>query len=150
MSNTRNATPIDILLVEDNPGDVRLTKEAFNEGQINNKLHVVTDGEEALDFLYRRGEYESTIQPQLILLDLNLPKVDGLEVLEQLKSDPTLRHIPVVILTSSAAEEDIIKSYELHTNAYLTKPINPAEFISLVRTFELFWFEFVQLPPRER
>ncbi|WP_332897151.1 response regulator [Haladaptatus sp. CMSO5] len=147
--NNRDTRPIDILLVEDNPGDVRLTEEAFNEGKINNELHVVTDGVEALDFLYRRGEYESAIRPQLILLDLNLPKIDGLEVLEQLKSDAKLKHIPIVVLTSSAAEADIVKSYELHTNAYLTKPINPDEFISLVQTFEQFWFEFVQLPPQE-
>ncbi|WP_336360151.1 response regulator [Haladaptatus sp. ZSTT2] len=147
--NNRDTRPIDILLVEDNPGDVRLTEEAFNEGKINNELHVVTDGVEALDFLYRRGEYESAIRPQLILLDLNLPKIDGLEVLEQLKSDAKLKHIPIVVLTSSAAEADIVKSYELHTNAYLTKPINPDEFISLVQTFEQFWFEFVQLPRQE-
>ena len=139
--------PADILLVEDNPGDVRLTREAFKQGRINSELHVVTDGQAALDFLYRRGEYEGAPRPDLVLLDLNLPGVDGLEVLEEMKADPDLRRIPVIILTSSEAEEDIVRSYEEAANAYLTKPVTPDEFTDLVRTFEAFWFELVRLPP---
>lgn len=147
MIEHRNGDPIDILLVEDNPGDVRLTQEAFKEGRINNTLHVVTTGDAALDFLYQRGEHASVPRPDIVLLDLNLPTVDGMEVLEEIKDDPDLKPIPVVILTSSEAQEDISKSYELHTNAYLTKPINPSEFISLVHSFEEFWFTLVRLPP---
>lgn len=148
MSAPTEGEPIDILLVEDNPGDVRLTKEAFTEARINNTMHVVTDGEAALDFLRQRGEYESVPRPKLVLLDLNLPKVDGLEVLEEVKDDAELAPIPVIILTSSEAEEDIVRSYELHTNAYLTKPISPDEFMDLVRSFEQFWFTLVRLPDR--
>lgn len=147
MAEFRECEVADILLVEDNPGDVRLTREAFKEGAIDNDLHVVTDGADALDFLYRRGDYEEAPRPHLVLLDLNLPEVDGLEVLEEIKSDPDLKHLPVVILTSSAAEEDIVRGYELQSNAYLTKPIDPDEFIELVRTFEEFWFKLVKLPP---
>ncbi|TYT61405.1 response regulator [Natrialba swarupiae] len=135
-----------ILLVEDNPGDVRLTKEAFKQGRIENDLHVVTDGNRALEFLARDGRYEDAPRPDLILLDLNLPRTDGEEVLEQLKDDPNLRSIPVIVLTSSRAEEDIVKSYELHANAYLTKPVDPDEFIDAVRAFEKFWFSVVRLP----
>ncbi|WP_267643193.1 response regulator [Haloarchaeobius amylolyticus] len=147
--NHQDSDPIDILLVEDNPGDVRLTQEAFKEGKINNELHVVNDGEAALDYLYQRGDYADAVPPELVLLDLNLPRVDGLEVLEEVKSDPTLSQIPVVILTSSEAEEDIVKSYENHTNAYLTKPVSPDDFVELVRTLEEFWFELVKLPPTD-
>lgn len=114
--------PIDVLLVEDDPGDELMTREAFEDNKIGNTLHVVRDGEEALDFLYRRGEYESAPRPDLILLDLNLPKYDGRQVLEQVKSDTDLTDIPVVVLTTSAAEEDILRSYKLHANAYVTKP----------------------------
>ncbi|QLG28210.1 response regulator [Halorarum halophilum] len=146
MTGQTSCEPVDILLVEDNPGDVRLTKEAFTGARINNTMHVVTDGEAALDFLHQRGEHESAPRPKLVLLDLNLPKVDGLEVLEAVKDDPDLTSIPVIILTSSEAEEDIVRSYELHTNAYLTKPINPDEFMELVRSFEQFWFTLVRLP----
>lgn len=146
MTDHRDKEAVDILLVEDNPGDVRLTEEAFEEGCINNELHVVEDGAAALDYLYQRGSYEDVTRPHLILLDLNLPKVGGIEVLEEIKNDSELKSIPVIVLTSSEAEQDIVKSYELHTNAYLTKPINPDEFIELVRTFEDFWFTLVRLP----
>ena len=141
--------PVDILLVEDNPGDVRLTREAFSRGRINNELHVVTDGESALDYLFQRGDFEDAPRPDLVLLDLNLPRLDGIEVLSEIKDDGGLRRLPVVVLTSSEAEEDVVRSYELHTNAYLTKPVDPGEFIDLVRTFEEFWFELVRLPPGE-
>lgn len=139
--------PAQILLVEDNPGDVRLTKEAFKQGRIENDLHVVSDGAEALSFLSGRDEYADTPRPDLILLDLNLPRKDGEEVLEELKADPALRSIPVIVLTSSRAEEDVVRSYELHANAYLTKPVDPDEFIETVRAFEKFWFSVVRLPP---
>ncbi|RZH66363.1 response regulator [Natrinema altunense] len=141
------AEPAQILLVEDNPGDVRLTKEAFKQGRIENDLYVVSDGTEALDFLGRQGPYADVPRPDLILLDLNLPGKDGEEVLEELKADPALRSIPVIVLTSSRAEEDVVKSYELHANAYLTKPVDPDEFIETVRAFEKFWFSVVRLPP---
>ncbi|WP_254522442.1 response regulator [Natrinema caseinilyticum] len=139
--------PAQILLVEDNPGDVRLTKEAFKQGRIENDLHVVSNGAEALDFLSGRNDYRDAPHPDLILLDLNLPGKDGEDVLEELKDDPSLRPIPVIILTSSRAEEDVVKSYELHANAYLTKPVDPDEFIETVRAFEKFWFSVVRLPP---
>ncbi len=139
--------PARILLVEDNPGDVRLTKEAFKQGRIENDLYVVSDGAEALDFLSQRGEYDDVPRPDLILLDLNLPGKDGEDVLEDLKADPKLRSIPVIVLTSSRAEEDVARSYELHANAYLTKPVDPDEFIETVRAFEKFWFSVVRLPP---
>ena len=146
MTTHRNGRPIDILLVEDNPGDVRLTREAFKEGQINNDLVVVRDGEAALDFLYQRDEYAEASRPDLILLDLNLPKIGGLEVLDAIKGDPSLRSIPVIILTGSESEEDIIRGYNAHSNAYLTKPVTPDGFIELVRTFEDFWLTLVHLP----
>lgn len=139
--------PAEILLVEDNPGDVRLTREAFEAGRIDTHLHVVTDGQAALDFLYRRGEYEAAPRPDLVLLDLNLPKVDGLEMLDTIKDDPSLKRIPVIILTGSDAEEDIVRSYKEYANVYLTKPVNPDAFTDLIRTFEEFRFEVVSLPP---
>ncbi|THE66343.1 response regulator [Salinadaptatus halalkaliphilus] len=138
-----------ILLVEDNPGDIRLTQEAFEQGRIENDLHVVSDGAAAIDFLRQEGEYEDAPRPDIILLDLNLPRMDGQDVLEALKSDPQMRSIPVIVLTSSQAEEDIVQSYELHANAYLTKPVNPDEFIDTVRAFEKFWFSVVRLPPED-
>ncbi|GAB6880695.1 response regulator [Halorubrum gandharaense] len=149
MNEQWDGEPVDILLIEDNPGDVRLTREAFTKARISNELHVARDGEEALDFLHQRGEHEDAPRPRLILLDLNLPKRDGDEVLAEIKADEDLRSIPVTVLTSSAAEEDIARSYELHTNAYLTKPIDPDEFVDVVRSFEEFWFTLVQLPPQE-
>jgi len=147
MTEHRDGEPVDILLVEDNPGDVRLTREAFAEAQITNDLHAVNDGEDALDFLHQRGEHADAPRPNLVLLDLNLPKVDGHDVLEAVKSDDDLRTIPVVVLTSSEAEEDVVKSYEQHTNAYLTKPIDPSEFVDVIRSFERFWLTLVELPP---
>lgn len=142
----RPSEPIEILLVEDNPGDVRLTQEGFKEAQIENHVHVVNDGVDALDFVYRRNEHVTAPRPDIVLLDLNLPRKNGDEVLEEIKSDPDLKHTPVVVLTSSKAEEDIVKSYDLHANAFLTKPIDPDEFIGIVRTFEEFWLSVVRLP----
>ena len=136
----------DILLVEDNPGDVRLTKEAFKEGQISNTLHVVTDGIEALNFLYQRGDYTDAPRPDIILLDLNLPRKNGDEVLEEIAEDRELSRIPVIVLTSSESEADVVRSYDLHANAYLTKPVNPEMFVESVRTFEQFWLSIVRLP----
>jgi len=146
MSDARNP-PADVLLVEDNPGDVRLTREAFEESQIANTLHVVADGMEAQAFLEKDGEYADAPTPDLILLDLNLPRKDGTEFLAELREEaPELARVPVIVLTSSRAEEDIIKSYELRANAYMTKPVDPLTFIETIRTFEEFWLEVVRLP----
>ena len=147
MTPGRSGDPVEILLVEDNPGDVRLTREAFKELCITNELHVVTDGSAALDFLYGRGEYESSPAVDLVLLDLNLPKVDGIEVLKRVKSDTDLKCTPVIVLTSSSAEEDIARSYENYTNAYITKPVDPDQFVNVVRSLEEFWFTIVRSPP---
>jgi CheY-like chemotaxis protein len=141
-------TPIDVLLVEDDAGDELMTREAFEDNKIGNTLHVVRDGEEALDFLYRRGPHADAPRPDLILLDLNLPKYDGRQVLERIKSDPDLTHIPVVVLTTSAAEEDILRSYKLHANAYVTKPVDLDQFIAAVRQIDDFFFQVVRLPGR--
>lgn len=138
---------IEILLVEDNPGDVRLTREALKDGKIVNNLHVAEDGVEALAFLRREGKYSDAVRPELILLDLNLPKKDGREVLAEIKADKDLRRIPVVILTSSAAEQDIVKSYNLHANCYVTKPVDLDQFINVVKSIEYFWLTVVRLPP---
>ncbi|MFE3034802.1 response regulator [Streptomyces canus] len=143
---TPAASPIDVLLVEDDPGDELMTREAFEDNKIGNTLHVVRDGEEALDFLYRRGEHTDAPEPDLILLDLNLPKYDGRQVLEKIKSDPELAHIPVVVLTTSAAEEDILRSYKLHANAYVTKPVDLDQFIAAVRQIDDFFVQVVRLP----
>lgn len=144
----RTNDPADILLIEDNPGDVRLTQEAFNESRIANTLHVVKDGVEALDFLNKREGYEDAPRPDLILLDLNLPRKTGDEFLEDLhETAPHLARIPIIVLTSSQAEEDILRSYELQANAYMTKPVDPSEFIATIRKFENFWLEVVRLPP---
>ncbi|WP_371569958.1 response regulator [Streptomyces canus] len=140
------ANPIDVLLVEDDPGDELMTREAFEDNKIGNTLHVVRDGEEALDFLYRRGDHTDAPQPDLILLDLNLPKYDGRQVLEEIKSDPELSHIPVVVLTTSSAEEDILRSYKLHANAYVTKPVDLDQFIAAVRQIDDFFVQVVRLP----
>jgi CheY-like chemotaxis protein len=139
----------DILLVEDNPGDVRLTREAFEAGNIANTLHVVTDGVEALAFLHQRGDHEAAPRPDIVLLDLNLPGKNGDEVLAEINDDPDLESIPVIVLTSSEAEEDVLQSYELQANAYLTKPVDPGEFIDIVKRFKAFWLEVVRLPPGE-
>lgn len=139
--------PIEILLVEDNPGDVRLTQEALKEGKVNNNLYVAYDGIEALAFLRRDGEFVNSVRPDLILLDLNLPKMDGRELLSEIKNDDDLMRIPVVILTTSKAEEDVIKSYNLHANCYITKPVDLDQFISVVKAIEGFWMTIVKLPP---
>ena len=138
---------IDILLVEDNLGDVRLTREALKEGKVLNTLHVVGDGIDALEFLRHKAPYAKAPHPDIILLDLNLPRMDGRELLAEIKSDPNLRRIPVVILTTSKAEEDIIKSYDLHANCYITKPVDLDQFITVVKSVEEFWFTIVKLPP---
>lgn len=148
LEGTRN--PVDILLVEDNPGDVRLTKEAFTDGAIDNTLHVATNGKEALDFLHQRGEYAEAACPDLVLLDLNLPKKSGEEVLEEIRGDEDLQRLPVIILTSSEAQEDILRSYELQANAYLTKPVDPDAFLDTIQTFEEFWLRAVRLPSCDR
>ena len=137
---------VEVLLAEDNPGDVMLTKKALKRGKLANNLHVVTDGVEALDYLRQNGEYEDVPRPDLILLDLNMPRKDGQDVLKELKDDDELRTIQVVVLTSSESEEDIAKSYELNANAYLTKPVDFDGFIEIVNRLENFWFKVVKLP----
>ncbi|WP_405775175.1 response regulator [Streptomyces sp. NBC_00859] len=140
--------PIEVLLVEDDPGDELMTREAFADNKIGNTLHVVRDGEEALDFIYRRGAHTGAPRPDLVLLDLNLPKYDGRQVLERIKSDPDLCDIPVVVLTTSSAEEDILRSYRLHANAYVTKPVDLDQFMSAVRQIDDFFLTVVRLPHR--
>ena len=148
--NTSGNRAIDILLVEDNPGDVRLTREALKEHKIVNRLHVVEDGMEAVAFLKNQGKYTDAPRPGLILLDLNLPKMDGREVLARVKTDPDLKRIPVVVLTTSAAERDILASYDLHANCYITKPVDLNQFLEVVRSVEGFWLSIVKLPTGER
>jgi len=142
------AMPAEILLVEDNPSDVRLTVEVMKEGKLSNNLHVVGDGEEAMEFLLQRGPYSGMPRPDLILLDLNLPKKDGREVLAQIKATESLRRIPVVILTTSKAEEDIFRTYDLHANCYITKPVDFDQFVRVVEHIENFWLTVVALPTR--
>ena len=142
--------PADFLLVEDNPGDVRLTQEALKNHKVQNNLHVVTDGEEAMDFLRRQGKHKNAPRPDIILLDLNLPRKDGREVLAEIKSDPDLKTIPVVIITSSEAEQDIIKSYNLNANCYVTKPVDLDQFIKVVQSINDFWLTIVKLPSAPR
>ncbi|MBK6398893.1 MAG: response regulator [Bacteroidetes bacterium] len=137
---------VDILLVEDNPGDVRLTQEALNEGRIENKLHVVFDGVEAIEFLSKTGKHKNAIVPDLILLDLNLPKMNGLEVLEKIKNDPELKLIPVIVLTTSQSENDIHASYAMHVNCFVSKPVEYDSFMSVIKSIEDFWFTIVKLP----
>ena len=139
--------PVEILLVEDNPGDYRLTKEALKEGKVYNNLYWVKDGVEAIEFLKRRGNYADVPRPDIILLDLNLPKKDGREVLQEIKQDSDLRAIPVVILTTSQAEEDVLRSYDLHANCYVTKPVDLDKFIVVVQSIDRFWLNVVTLPP---
>ena len=139
-------SPIDILLVEDNPGDVRLTIEALKDGKVRNRLSVVQDGVEALAFLRREGKYAGAPRPDLILLDLNLPKKDGRAVLSEIKADEHLKRIPVVVLTTSSSEQDILKTYELHANCYITKPVDLEQFIEVVKGIEDFWLTIVKLP----
>jgi chemotaxis family two-component system response regulator Rcp1 len=142
-------TAFQILLVEDSPGDVRLTREAFKDAKMHINLHVAADGEEAMVFLKREGDSGNAPRPDLILLDLNLPKKDGREVLEEIKGDPTLKSIPVVILTTSASEEDILRSYRLHANCYITKPVDLEGFLKVVKSIDNFWLSIVTLPVTE-
>jgi chemotaxis family two-component system response regulator Rcp1 len=146
--NARSSSAIEILLVEDNPADVRLTQEALRESKLSNRMHAVGDGEQALRFLRREGEHAESPRPDLVLLDLNLPRLSGREVLAQVKADPDLRRIPVVVLTTSEAEEDIVRSYDLHANAYVRKPVDFHQFTDVVRLIEDFWFTLVKLPPK--
>jgi len=141
--------PVEILLVEDNPAHADLTMEALREGKVRNNLHVAGDGEEALDFLYKRGKFSSVPRPDIILLDLNLPRKDGREVLAEIKGDPALRNIPVVVMTTSMADEDIAKSYQLNVNCYITKPVDMDKFIDVVKSIDHFWFSIVSLPGEE-
>jgi chemotaxis family two-component system response regulator Rcp1 len=147
MNASASVSPVEILIVEDNPGDARLAREGLNECKIRNNLHVVDDGVKALAFLRRQGEYARTPRPDLILLDLNLPKKDGREVLREIKEDESLRLIPIVVLTTSKAEEDIVRSYSLHANCYVTKPLGLQQFVQVVQSIEDFWFSIVKLPP---
>jgi len=144
--NESSLHPIEILLVEDNPGDSRLAKEALKESKLKNNLYIAEDGVEALNFLYRTGKYSKMPRPDLIILDLNLPKKDGREVLAEIKNDDNLKRIPVVILTISKAEEDILKTYNLHANCYVTKPLDLDQFMKVVRSIEDFWLTIVKLP----
>lgn len=146
MDSSNVAKPIEILLVEDNPGDIRLTQEVLKEGKIRNHLNVVEDGEKAIAFLQRREPYVQAPHPDLILLDLNLPRRNGLEVLKIIKTDPRLKHIPVVVFTTSQAEEDIVSAYQLYANCYITKPIDLGQFIRSVKSIEDFWLTIVKLP----
>ena len=139
---------IEILLIEDNPGDVRLTQEALLDGKVINKLSVVADGVEALDYLRQKGRYADAKRPDMILLDLNLPRKDGREVLAEIKEDPDLKRIPVVVITSSRAEEDVLRSYNLHANCYISKPVDLEQFITVVKSIEDFWMGIVKLPPK--
>jgi len=147
MNSQMRARPVQMLLVEDNPGDVRLTKETLKDAKLMVNLHVVGDGVEAMAFLRQEGKHAGAPHPDLVLLDLNLPKKDGREVLAEIKQDPDLRRIPVVVLTISSAEEDILKSYNLHANAYVNKPLNLEQFAKITRAIEDFWFTVVKLPP---
>lgn len=146
MSQAATGIPIEILLVEDNAGDVRLTREILKETKVHNNLQVVRDGVEAMEFLRRKGKHGAAVRPDLILLDLNLPKKDGREVLSEIKEDPDLRRIPVVILTTSKAEQDVVKSYNLHANCYIAKPVDLEQFIAVVKAIEGFWLTIVKLP----
>ena len=141
-----NSDMIEVMLIEDDPGDVVITREALAESKLMNTLHVATDGEQALRFLHREGEHSEARKPGLILLDLNLPRVDGHEVLRQIKADPELRRIPVVVLTTSQAEEDIVRSYDLHANAYVSKPVDFDRFLEVVRQIDSFYISVVTLP----
>jgi CheY-like chemotaxis protein len=142
------AKPIDILLVEDSKGDIGLIEEVFEEAKIKNNLHIAEDGEEAILFLNNQGPFSDAPRPDIILLDLNLPKKDGREVLQEVKEDDNLKNIPIVVLTTSKAEEDILRSYNLHANAYVTKPVDFNQFIKVIKTIEDFWLQIVKLPSK--
>jgi len=144
---SRGGRPVEILLVEDNPGDERLTREALKEGKVYNNFHWVKDGVEAMEFLRRQGKYKDAPRPDIVLLDLNLPKKDGREVLEEIKTDEDLKRIPVVVLTTSKAEEDVLRTYNLHANCYVTKPVDLEKFIVVVKSIDVFWLTVVTLPP---
>lgn len=148
MSEFETIVPVQVLLVEDDPGDVLMTREALEEGKIINNLHVASNGEDALKFLRHETPYEDALRPDLVLLDLNLPRVDGREVLSVIKNTDELRRIPVVVLTTSEAEEDIVRSYNLHANAYVTKPVDFEQFVSVVRSIDDFFISVVRRPPR--
>jgi chemotaxis family two-component system response regulator Rcp1 len=145
-----DARPVEVLLVEDSPGDVRLTREAFKDAKVHLNLHVAPDGAEAMAFLRRDGEYAHVPRPDLILLDLNLPKKDGRTILAEIKEDPKLKSIPVVILTTSGSEEDILRSYQLHANCYITKPVDLDGFLKVVKSIDNFWLSVVNLPRQTR
>jgi len=145
-----DGTGFQVLLVDDNPGDVRLTQEAFKDAKVRLEMHVAGDGAEAMEFLHRRGRFASSPRPDLILLDLNLPRMDGREVLAQIKNHPTLKLIPVVILTTSASDADIERSYLLHANCYISKPVDLEGFLTVVRSVDDFWLSIVKLPPAEK
>ena len=147
MMDLGDERPVEILLVEDNPGDIRLTQEVFKEGKVRNQLSVVRNGEEALAFLRQEGHFASVLRPDMILLDLNLPRKDGRAVLAEIKADPDLRRIPVIILTTSQAESDLIQTYNLHANCYIVKPVELDQFIEAVKRIEGFWLQIVKLPP---
>ena len=147
MNGHRGSRAVRILLVEDNPGDVRLTREALREAKVRNEMAVAMDGEEAIAYLRRTGKFKDATRPDVIMLDLNLPKKSGLEVLKDVKSDDDLRRIPIVVVTSSEAEQDIVKSYNLHANCFVTKPVDLSRFLEVVKAVENFWLTIVQLPP---
>lgn len=150
MNEPSGGRPVEILLVEDNPGDVRLTQEALKESRVLNKLQVARDGEEAMAILRRHGAHKSAARPDLVLLDLNLPKKDGREVLAEIKRDPDLKRIPVVILTTSKADEDVARTYDDHANCYIVKPVDLNQFIEVVKSLKNFWLTIVKLPPSEK
>lgn len=147
MGELGTGRPVQILLVEDNPGDVRLTREALKEAKVRNKMDAVADGEEAIAYLRKQGKHANAPRPDVILLDLNLPRKSGLEVLREVKDDDDLKRIPVVVVTTSKAEQDIVRSYNLHANCYITKPVDLGQFMEVVRSIEDFWLSIVRLPP---
>jgi len=149
MTTEMQTRPVELLLVEDNPGDVRLTMEALKDGEVNHNLTVVKDGQEAIAILRRRGRYAKAACPDLILLDLNLPRKGGLEVLAEIKEDPGLKQIPVVVLTTSQAPQDVLRAYQLHANCYIAKPVDLNQFMSVVQAIKSFWLGVVMLPPQE-
>lgn len=144
-----NGFAVEILLIEDNPGDRELAIEALKDSKINNNLHIAVDGEQAMNFLKKKGEYVNAETPDIIFLDLNLPKKDGREILAEIKNDENIKSIPVVVLTTSSAEEDIIKSYNLHANCYINKPLDFNQFVRVVKSIEDFWLTIVKLPPKK-
>jgi two-component system, chemotaxis family, response regulator Rcp1 len=146
---TPSHRPVEILLVEDNPADVRLTREALRESRVIHHLNSVKDGVEAMEYLHRAGSYTGVSQPDIILLDLNLPRMGGLEVLKQVKQDERLKHIPVIVLTTSKAEQDLLHAYDLHTNCYITKPVDLEQFFQVIHSIEEFWLSIVRLPRTE-